>query len=186
MFFINKGYFNNDDCPCVFIRKSSYGFCIISLYVNDLNIIGTELDINEARNHIKTEFKIKDLGKILKKILGLHLRHLPTGILVHQSTYVQKKLEKFNMDKTYPYKTLMIVRALEKKIDPFRPQQEGEEVLDYEYSYLSVIGARMYLANNTRPDIAFAVILLIRFSAAPTMRHWNGVKDVLRYLQGTP
>jgi hypothetical protein len=42
----------------------------------------------------------------------------------------------------------------------------------------------MYLANNTRPDITFAVNLLARFSAAPTMRHWNGVKDFLRYLEG--
>jgi hypothetical protein len=40
----------------------------------------------------------------------------------------------------------------------------------------------MYLANNTRPDIAFVVNLLVRFSAAPTMRHWNEVKDALRYL----
>jgi hypothetical protein len=44
---LNKGYSNNDDCPCVFIRKSSTGFFIISVYVDDLNIIGTELDINE-------------------------------------------------------------------------------------------------------------------------------------------
>jgi hypothetical protein len=44
----------------------------------------------------------------------------------------------------------------------------------------------MYLANNARPDIAFAVNLLARYSATPTMRHWNGVKDVLRYLCGTP
>jgi hypothetical protein len=44
----------------------------------------------------------------------------------------------------------------------------------------------MYLANNTRPDIAFVVNLLARFSAAPTMKHWNGVKDVLQYLLGTP
>jgi hypothetical protein len=34
-----------------------------------------------------------------------------------------------------------------------------------EFSYLSVIGALMYLANNTRPDIAFAVNLLTRHSA---------------------
>jgi hypothetical protein len=40
----------------------------------------------------------------------------------------------------------------------------------------------MYLANNTKFDIAFAVNLLVRDSATPTMRHWNGVKDVLRYL----
>jgi hypothetical protein len=54
-------------------------------------------------------------------------------------------------------------------------------VLGYEYTYLSVIGALMYLANNIRPNIAFAVNLLVRYSVTPTMCHWNGVKDVLRY-----
>jgi hypothetical protein len=44
----------------------------------------------------------------------------------------------------------------------------------------------MYHINNIRYDIAFAVNLIVRYSAAPTMRHWNGVKDVLRYLRGTP
>jgi hypothetical protein len=43
----------------------------------------------------------------------------------------------------------------------------------------------MYLTNNTRPDITFTVNLLERYSATPTTRHWNGVKDVLRYLQST-
>jgi hypothetical protein len=46
-------YSNSDDCPCVFIRKSSTGFCIISVYVEDLNIIGHAKDIDEARNHLK-------------------------------------------------------------------------------------------------------------------------------------
>jgi hypothetical protein len=43
----------------------------------------------------------------------------------------------------------------------------------------------MYLANNTRPDISFAVTCLVRHSAAPTMRHWNDIKNILRYLNGT-
>ena len=43
----------------------------------------------------------------------------------------------------------------------------------------------MYLANYTRPDIAFAVNLLARYSSAPTRRHWNGIKHILRYLRGT-
>jgi hypothetical protein len=90
------------------------------------------------------------------------------------------------MDKAYLSKTPMIVRALEKDTNPFRPQEEGEEVLGYEYPYLSVIGALIYLANNTRVDISFAINLLARFSAAPTMRHWNGVKDFLQYLQCMP
>jgi hypothetical protein len=104
------------------------------------------------------------------------------GILIHQSAYVQKVLEKFNMDKTYPSKTPMVIKGLENDTDHFLPCQEGEEVLSSKYSYLSVIGALMYLANNTRPDIAFIVNLLARYSVAPTMRHCNGVKHVLRYL----
>ena len=40
-FLLKKGYSNNNDCPCVFIKKSTDGFCIISVYVDDLNIIGT-------------------------------------------------------------------------------------------------------------------------------------------------
>jgi hypothetical protein len=69
-FFLNKDYSNNDDCPCVFIGKPSTGFYIISVYVDDLNIIGTELDINKVRDHLKTEFEMKKLGKP-KFCLGL-------------------------------------------------------------------------------------------------------------------
>ena len=43
----------------------------------------------------------------------------------------------------------------------------------------------MYLANCTRPDIAFSVNLLARFSSSPTRRHWNGIKQIFRYLRGT-
>jgi len=40
-FLLDKGFLKNDDCPCVFIKKSEKGYCIISVYVDDLNIIGT-------------------------------------------------------------------------------------------------------------------------------------------------
>jgi hypothetical protein len=81
-FLLNKGCSNSDDCPCVFIRKSSIGFYIISVYVDDLNIIGYTKDIDKARNHLKKEFKMKDLGKT-KFYLGLQIEHLQTGILIH-------------------------------------------------------------------------------------------------------
>jgi hypothetical protein len=65
----------------VFIRKSTTGFCIISIYVDDLNIISHTKDIDEAHNHLKTEFEMKDLGNT-KFCLGLLLEHIHTGILV--------------------------------------------------------------------------------------------------------
>jgi hypothetical protein len=39
-FLLNKGYSISDDCPCVLIIRSTTRFCIISVYVVDLNIIG--------------------------------------------------------------------------------------------------------------------------------------------------
>ena len=121
---------------------------------------------------------MKDLGKT-KFYLGLQLEHFPSGILVYQPAYIQKILEKFNMDKSYPSKTPMVVRSLDMNKDPFRPRDDNEEVLGPEFPYLSAIGALMYLANCTRPDIAFAVNLLARHSATPTKRHWTGVKNIL-------
>jgi hypothetical protein len=97
-FLLNKGYSNSDDCPCVFIRKSSTDFCIISVYVNDLNIISYGKNIDEAHKDLKKEFKMKDLGKT-KFYLGLQIEHLQIGILIHQSAYVKKVLENFNMNK---------------------------------------------------------------------------------------
>ncbi|KAG7528433.1 hypothetical protein ISN44_Un184g000050 [Arabidopsis suecica] len=44
--------------------------------------------------------------------------------------------------------------------DPFGPKKDEEEVLGPEVPYLSAIGALMYLASHTRPDIYFAVNLL--------------------------
>src|SRR5258708_27163374 len=43
----------------------------------------------------------------------------------------------------------------------------------------------MYAAIATRPDIAYAVNSLSQFNVKPSKKHWNTVKHVFRYLQGT-
>ena len=59
------------------------------------------------------------------------------------------------MDKAHPLSSPMVVRSLDVKNDPFRPCEKDEELLSPKVPYLSAIGALMYLANCTRPDIAF-------------------------------
>ena len=51
--------------------------------------------------------------------------------------------------------------------------------------YQAVVGALLYAAMCTRPDIAFAVQQLSRHLQATTAAHWTVAKRVLRYLQGT-
>ena len=148
-----------------FYQKSQSGFVIIVVYVDDLNLLGTTTEVDEAVIYLKTEFEMKDLGKT-KYCLGIQVEHLSSGIFLHQSTYTEKVLNRFYMDKSHPLTTPMVVRSLEPDKDPFRPREDDEEVLGPEIPYLGAIGALMYLANNTRPDIAFAVNLLARFSSA--------------------
>lgn len=183
-YLLKKGYKNDPVCPCIFIKRSGKEFVIIAVYVDDINIIGTPEEVPKAVNCLKDEFEMKDLGKT-KFCLGLQLEHLNDGILMHQKAYTAKVLKRFYMDKSHPLSTPMVVRSLDVNKDPFRPRENDEELLGPEVPYLSAIGALMYLASHTRPDIAFAVNLLARYSSCPTRRHWNGVKHILRYLKGT-
>ena len=175
---------NNPICPCVFIKKSETGFAIIAVYVDDLNLVGTLEELTKTVEYLKKEFEMKDLGKT-KFCIDLQIEHFPNGVLVHQSTYIKKILKRFNMDKAHPLSSPMVVRSLDVKNDSFRPCEKGEELLVPEVSYLSVIGALMYLANCTRPNIVFSVNLLARYSSAPTRRHWKGIQHILRYISET-
>lgn len=51
--------------------------------------------------------------------------------------------------------------------------------------YCEATGSLMWAAQGTRPDIAFAVSILSRFSSNPGPAHWEAVKRVFRYLIGT-
>jgi hypothetical protein len=51
--------------------------------------------------------------------------------------------------------------------------------------YLQAVGALMYLAVATRPDIAHSVGVLARFSKNPGLQHWKAVKHLFRYLKNT-
>ncbi|RVW45253.1 Retrovirus-related Pol polyprotein from transposon TNT 1-94 [Vitis vinifera] len=170
-YLLKEGYVNNPICPCIFIKKSETGFAIIAVYVDDLNLVGTPEELTRTTNYLKKEFEMKDLGKT-KFCLGLQIEHFPNGVLVHQSTYIKKVLKRFYMDKAHPLSSPMVVRSLDVK-KTISSLRKDEELLGPEVPYLSAIGALMYLANCTRPDIAFSVNLLARYSSAPTRRHWN-------------
>ena len=56
------------------------------------------------------------------------------------------------------------------------------EARDFEFGNNRCINV---FENCTRPNIAFVVILLVRFSAKLTKWQWIGVKPILQYLKGT-
>lgn len=51
--------------------------------------------------------------------------------------------------------------------------------------YINAVGALMYLATCTRPDIAYTVSKLAQFNTNPGRQHWIAVKHLFRYLKAT-
>ncbi|KAL3514200.1 hypothetical protein ACH5RR_026917 [Cinchona calisaya] len=169
-YLLKEGYKKDPICSCFFIKRIGSKFVIIIVYVDDINIIRTPEELQNAMNCLKKEFVMKDLGKT-KFCIGLQFEHLMHEIFIHQSTYTEKVLKRFYMKKIHPLSTPMVVRSLDVRKDPFGPRENDEQLLGPKVPYLSAIGVLIYLANNTRHDITFVVNLLARFSSFPTRRH---------------
>ncbi|GJW33982.1 hypothetical protein Tco_0054014 [Tanacetum coccineum] len=59
----------------------------------------------------------------------------------------------------------------------------GQAVSQLEYSKVS--GCLMYAMTCTRPDIAFLVDKLSRYTSNPGTQHWKAIQRVLKYLKKT-
>ena len=71
-------------------------------------------------------------------------------------------------------------------ITPFDPnsklkKNDGECVLSLEYS--RVVESLIYIMNCIRPDIAYLVSRLARYTSNPWHDHWDALVRVLRYLK---
>ena len=169
--------------PCVFILKDTTGFVILAVYVDDLNSIGTPTLSKHVEILLIKYFEMKVLGRT-SYCLGLQIKHYADGsLLLYQQTYVKQLLRTFNMDNANALSAPMIGKSRTED-DPYRPADDEEQEID-KPQYLAVVGALLYLATNTRPDISFAVSVLARHSHKPTSGHWRGLKHLLRYLRGT-
>ena len=58
-YLLKEGYKNDPICPCIFMKRSGNEFAIISVYVDDINIIETPEELDKAINCLKKEFEMK-------------------------------------------------------------------------------------------------------------------------------
>ena len=91
-----------------------------------------------------------------------------------QDAYVTKILERFQIEDCHPVDTPMTAGANEFMI-PYDKQASKDDIK----LYGSMIGSEMYLAVQTRPDIAYAVSVLSRFLSNPSPQHISAARRVL-------
>ena len=181
-FLVNDLHFSNSKSDaCLYIKRNDSNVMMILLYVDDILIAGScRVAIDKVKSQFKLKFKMKDLGAV-REFLGIEIKRDRTNYILQltQSTYIAKVLERFEMAKSKPVSTPM-TPDFQKSLMSSKSQALSPSV-----PYRSAIGSLMYLMICTRPDIAYAVGKLSQNCESPTNMHWNAVKCILRYINGT-
>jgi Reverse transcriptase (RNA-dependent DNA polymerase) len=165
--------------PCLFTRRGGEGLVILAVYVDDITIAAqNEKGINFAKELLTSHFEMVDLGEV-KNVLGLTVqRDKETGgFSLNQEHYVQKLVERTQLDKSYPYKIPMEVGVLVKASGPNDKRANPTD-------YRSIVGGLLYAATLTRPDITYATNVVSRYMAEPNMTHLKVAKRIVQYLKG--
>jgi hypothetical protein len=171
--------------PAVYIMERQGVRIIMPVFVDDITITSKDrAQIQWVKDSLSQVFRLKDLGPT-KFLLGIQIDYNQEKrtIAFSQRQYILDILTRFKMSDCTPVTTPMDPGSgsLLKKYVP-----DPENPIDMSSTpYMSAVGALMYLAIGTRPDIMFTVAKLAQYNASPGPQHWQAVKHLMRYLQGT-
>uniref|UniRef100_A0AAV1T0F5 Reverse transcriptase Ty1/copia-type domain-containing protein n=1 Tax=Peronospora matthiolae TaxID=2874970 RepID=A0AAV1T0F5_9STRA len=163
--------------PCLYIKVVD-GHCVLVLvYVDDVLVTGSSLElIAQTKADLKTRFEMTDSGKCTF-VLGIELVDESDGsVTMCQRRYVNDILKRFGMDEC---------KATASPVDLSTRIVAISEAAKIDVPFREAVGALMHLTTATRPDIAYAVGYVSRFTENPQQEHWTAVKRIFRYLQGT-
>ena len=184
-FLQSLGFIRLQSEHCLYFYNHDSQICIISLYVDDLIIASSHMSLTErVKSGLSTKYKMKDLGHI-DEILGCKVRvNLIQGhITICQKKYLQTTLQKFLPENATPIST---------PCDPtiilstnHCPTTAADIKFMEQIPYRSAVGSLLWLSLGSRPDIAYAVSQVAKFSSNPGRIHWDAIIRILRYLKGT-
>ena len=153
-------------------------FIIVTVWVDDLLLFVTMNKLIErTKTSLEAEWELTDLGEPVK-IVGIEIALGDCSVTISQCQYLESILQKEGMDRANP------VGMLLEHNTKFEPNPDGN-VGSRSNSYARLMGELQFIANATRPDIAYAVSKLSSYTANPSMQHVTMLKRVLRYLSGT-
>lgn len=181
VFLTNYGLNQSKADPCIYMLiKNNLIILLVSIYIDDGLVAGIDEEtVNDFLCALEKEFDITSGDA--DTYLGLQIERQNDGsILLRQSAYTRKILNKFNLEQA---------NALAIPADPHQRLDvnlnDGEKTELTTAPYREAVGSLLYLSKGTRPDISFSVSMVSRYMEKPTKLHWNAVKRIMKYLKGT-
>lgn len=178
---INLGFKRSESDWCLYVKNSEKGKLYVTLYVDDVLILGNnDSDIQNLKNVLKTNFDMKDLGKI-SNFLGINVnQNFDVGFTeLDQSDYLKRMLQKYGMSNCKAIST-----PIDSNFD-FNLLKNEEHDANFEKVCRQIIGSLMYVVQGTRPDLCESISILSRFQTKSSEKLYIALKRVLRYVRGT-
>ena len=138
---------------CVYVKCTNNHFIILSLYVDDILIVGNDKKlIDVTKKWLSSNFEMKGMG-VVNYVLGVKiLRDRSKRLLgLSQEMYIKKMLQRYHMHDCKPMDTL-IERNLSLSLNMCPKSCEEKEQIS-KVPYSSSIGSLMYAIMCTRPNI---------------------------------
>ncbi|CAI7735888.1 unnamed protein product [Closterium sp. NIES-53] len=175
--------FKKSECDhSLFLLQEKEQFLMLLVYVDDILLFSKSAAmIERVEEMLEMQFKCSKMGDV-KYYLGMHVeRDLDKGVLrLHQRKYCEGLAEKYGLqDGGNPATPLPLGFIVEPCAD--------EEVVGESDKKLfhSMVGALNYVANRTRPDIAFATSRLASVVSRPSHEQLEAAKRLVRYVSAT-
>lgn len=166
-----------DAAPCVYTRGEGQSKIVIASYVDDLVLASPSLEVLESvKSALASMFKMEDKGAI-DNFCGLEVKYdQPNGTLrLSQQGYIKSLVQEHPPSYAHsPCKTPLAEMLPSTQLDR-----------DVQPSYRSKVGKLMWVANHTRPDIAFAAGVLARHLSSPSTVHDQAALRCVGYLAKT-
>ncbi|UYV62719.1 hypothetical protein LAZ67_2001718, partial [Cordylochernes scorpioides] len=183
-FLYSHDFKTSDADPCIFIGTHNDSNVILALYVDDGIILSKDKEaIAIIMDELEHAFDITS-GSV-NFFVGLQIEQSEdrASIFIHQSSYIDKILSKFNMADCIPASVPMDPSVILTKQDCPTPEQKEKMP---KFPFREAVGSLMFASCVSRPDITYAVSQVSKFLEYPGPAHCTTVKNIFRYLKGTP
>lgn len=149
---------------------------MIVTHVDDIAITGTDAFVDLMASKLRSTFEISK-DEPLSHFLSLNIkRESKHTASVNQTHYIDDLVERFKPSKS---------STKTPTSDEFKLLVPDETGSKFEKPYSSLIGGLLWVAQCSRPDVAFAVNRLSQFLQRPNQSHWDAGMRVLSYLNHT-
>jgi hypothetical protein len=169
--------------PCIFLRMYPNGDkLIVPAFVDDLLPMATTQEIlDEFKEQIGKKFKTTNLGAV-SFFLGVAIQRSKDELRISQEAYIEDILERFGWQNMSTISTPCPTELLVREDDDADVEKSRK---DPTVKYRELVGALLFLSVVSRPDIAHAVNQAAAFLDRHGTKHWQAVKRIVRYVQGT-